>query len=201
VTCAYSRSVITDPVRVPPFVRAKPQRFDLAQSRTGLRVHCCVVGGWASMEARMRIALVVAGLVLSCIVVGCSPPTAVDGATSSAGSASASTSAAVNAVKARIVGVASPTASAVIVTWENSQFSVSIENSALNTSTHSARNSEAVTIAKAIAAAALNDSEFAGLLGVHVEYVARQAGASKQRIVDSIDFRKDSSGGMALHTT
>ena len=153
------------------------------------------------MEARMRIALVVAGLVLSCIVVGCSPPTAVDGATSSAASASASTSAAVNAVKARIVGVASPTASAVIVTWENSQFSVLIENSALNTSTHSARNSEAVTIAKAIAAAALNDPEFAGLLGVHVEYVARQAGASKQRIVDSIDFRKDSSGGMALHTT
>lgn len=149
----------------------------------------------------MRIALVVAGLALSCVAVGCSPPNAVDGATSSASSASAPTDTSVNAVRARIVGVASPTASAVIVTWVNSQFSVSIENSALNTSTHSARNSEAVTIAEAIAAAALNDPELAGLLGVHVEYVARQAGASKPQIVDSIDFRRDSSGGMTLHTT
>ena len=95
----------------------------------------------------------------------------------------------------------SPTASAVIVTWANSQFSVSIENSALNTSTHSARNSEAVTIANAIAAVALNDPELAGLLGIHVEYVAREAGVNKPRVVDSIDFRRDSSGGMALHTT
>jgi hypothetical protein len=71
----------------------------------------------------------------------------------------------------------------------------------LNTSTHSARNSEAVTIADAIAAAALNDPELAGLLGVHVEYVAREAGVNKPRIVDSIDFRRAPSGGMTLHTT
>ncbi len=149
----------------------------------------------------MRMALVITGLALSCIVVGCSPPNAGDGATSSASSASAPTSTSVNAVRARIEGVASPTASAVIVTWANSQFSVSIENSVLNTSTHSARNSEAVTIADAIAAAALNDPELAGLLGVHVEYVAREAGVNKPQIVDSIDFRRDSSGGMTLHTT
>jgi hypothetical protein len=71
----------------------------------------------------------------------------------------------------------------------------------LNTSAHSARNSEAVTIANAIAAVALNDPELAGLLGIHVEYVAREAGVNKPRVVDSIDFRRDSSGGMALHTT
>jgi hypothetical protein len=47
----------------------------------------------------------------------------------------------------------------------------------------------------------MNDPELAGLLGVHVEYVAREAGASKPQIVDSIDFRRDSSGGMTLHTT
>ena len=149
----------------------------------------------------MLKALMVAGLALSCILVGCAPPNAADGATSPASSAVAPASASLNAVRARIVGVASPTASAVIVTWADSQFSVSIENSALNTSTHSARNSEAVTIADAIAAAAMNDPELAGLLGVHVEYVAREAGVNKPRVIDSIDFRRDSSGGMALHTT
>lgn len=149
----------------------------------------------------MRNALMAAALVLSSIVVGCSPPNAADGATSSASTAPAPNFSSVNAVRARIVGLASPTASAVIVTWANSQFSVSIENSALNTSTHSARNSEAVTIANAIAAVALNDPELAGLFGIHVEYVAREAGVNKPRVVDSIDFRRDSSGGMALHTT
>ena len=149
----------------------------------------------------MRNVLMVAGLALSCLVVGCSPPNAVDDPTSSASSVSAPTSTSLNAVRASISEAASPTASAIIVTWANSQLSVSIENSALNTSTHSARNSEAVTIADTIAATALKDPELAGLLGVHVEYVARQVGKDKPQIVDSIDFRKDSSGGMALHTT
>ena len=149
----------------------------------------------------MRIALMVAGLSLSCLVVGCSPQNAGDGATSSAHSAPAPSSTSLNAVRARIEGVASPTASAIIVTWADSQFSVSIENSALNTSTHSARNSEAVTISDAVAAAAVNDPELAGLLGVHVEYVAREAGVNKPRVVDSIDFRRAPSGGMTLHTT
>ena len=149
----------------------------------------------------MRNAMMVAGLALSCLVVGCSPPNAADRPMSSASSALAPTSTSLNAVRANISEAASPTASAVIVTWANSQLFVSIENSVLNTSTHSARNSEAVTIVDAIAAAALNDPELAGLLGVHVEYVARQVGASKPQVVDSIDFRRDSSGGMALHTT
>ena len=149
----------------------------------------------------MRNALIVAALALSCLVVGCSPQNAADGAASSASSVSAPTSTSLNAVRARVSEAASPTASAVIVTWANSQLSVSIENSALNTSTHSARNSEAVTIAHAIAAAAMNDPELAGLLGVHIEYVARQVGVNKPRVVDSVDFRRDSSGGMTLHTT
>ena len=149
----------------------------------------------------MRNAMMVAGLALSCLAVGCVPPNAADRPMSSASSVPAPTSTSLNAVRASISEAASPTASAVIVTWANSQLFVSIENSALNTSTHSARNSEAVTIADAIAAAALNDPALPGLLGVHVEYVARQVGASKPRVVDSIDFRRDSSGGMALHTT
>ena len=149
----------------------------------------------------MRNALMVAGLALSCLVVGCSPQNAPHGATSSANSAPTPSSTSLNAVRAKIEGVASPTASAIIVTWADSQFSVSIENSALNTSTHSARNSEAVTISDAVAAVAVNDPELAGLLGVHVEYVARGAGVNKLRVVDSIDFRRAPSGDMTLHTT
>lgn len=149
----------------------------------------------------MRRALGVTGLAFFCVIAGCSPPNGLDAATSLANSAAESASPSLNAVKEKVAAAASPTASAINLSWVKSQFFVSIENSALNGSTHSARNSEAVTIANTIVAAAANMSEFAGLLGIHVEYVAREVGANKTRMIDSIDFRRDSSGRMSLHTT
>lgn len=149
----------------------------------------------------MRGSLAITGLAILCFTAGCSPPKAVDAATSSEYSPAVSASPSQNTVRQRIVAVTSPTASAVNLTWAESQFFVSIENSALNSSTHSARNSEAVTIADTIVAAVANMSEFVGVLGIHVEYVAREVGASKTRVIDSIDFRRDSSGRMTLHTT
>jgi len=149
----------------------------------------------------MRKSLIASILALTSIVGGCEPSgpaTTTDPATSAGGTVSAS---ALSAVKEKVAGVASPTASAVTIVWNANQFSVTIENSELNNSTHSARNSEATTIADTIVATIANMPEFAGLVGVHIDYVSRESGDGKLSVVDSIDFRKDSTGLMKLHTT
>ncbi len=149
----------------------------------------------------MRKSLIASVLALVSSVGGCepsSPTTTTDPATSMGGTVSPS---ALSAVQEKVAGVASPTASTVTVAWNANQFSVTIENSDLNNSTHSARNSEATTIADTIVTTAASMSEFAGLVGVHIDYVSRESADDKLSVVDGIDFRKDSAGRMKLHTT
>jgi hypothetical protein len=148
----------------------------------------------------MQRSWIVAGLAVASLVAGCSPPrpaATVDAPTSIGGVISTS---ALSIVKERVAAIASPSASSVTVVWAADQFVVTVENSELNRLTHSARNSEATTIAETISTTIANMPEFAGLLGVHIDYVAR-GGDIGTKIVDRIDFRKDSMGRLSLHAT
>jgi len=149
----------------------------------------------------MRTAYASAALALFLALTGCSPAKTEDHVTSPAASGGLAGSPALDAVREKLVAVVSGSPGAMPITWDGSQLSVSIENSALNAATHSARNSEATTIANTIGGAVANLPEFAGLLSVHVQYVAREAGANTTAPVDTIDFRKDALGRMTLHTT
>jgi hypothetical protein len=149
----------------------------------------------------MQQKTLILGLVAVLALGACNPPAAKVTASPSSLTAGAPSASALEAVKAAAAAVGFQTAGAFHVTWASSQIRVSIENSALNGSTHSARNSEAVAIADAISAAIANKPEFAGALGISVAYVARDSGADHTSLVDTIDFRKDSAGRMTLHTT
>ena len=90
---------------------------------------------------------------------------------------------------------------AVTVMLKADQFWITILNSPLNQSSARQREVQATQIASAIAEKLKQDSVFATVLGIHIDYAARPAGNEHTDIVDSIDFRKGSSGTFEHHRT
>ena len=138
----------------------------------------------------MRRSWIVVGLAVAFVIAGCSPPRPAATVDTPPSTGEAVSTSALSVVKERVAAVASPSASSVTVVWAADQFLVTIENSELNRSTHSAQNSEATTIAETISKTIANMPEFAGLLGVHIDYVTR-GGDVGTTTIDRIDFRKD----------
>jgi hypothetical protein len=89
----------------------------------------------------------------------------------------------------------------VMLVLKDNQFWVTVENSPLNDGTARQREAQAARIATAIATQVKGDPELAGILGIHIDYVARSKDSSHTDILDSIDFRKGPDGNFAHHTT
>ncbi len=83
----------------------------------------------------------------------------------------------------------------------DNQFWVTIENSRLNEGTARQREAQATRIVGAITNKVKGDTTFAGILGIHIDYVARSKDGSHSDILDSIDFRERPDGTFAHHTT
>jgi hypothetical protein len=80
-------------------------------------------------------------------------------------------------------------------------FVVSRTNTELNQANHSARDSEASRIATIAAKSIADKPEFKNIHTIRVLYVARLKSGRYEKIIDTVDFRKDPSGVFHFHTT
>jgi hypothetical protein len=87
-----------------------------------------------------------------------------------------------------------------IVTTEKA-ITVERINSNMNGSSHGARNNEATVIGPIVSQAIAEKPDFKAVIVIRVQYVSRTSSASKQRVLDTIEFRKDASGNFQFHQT
>ena len=80
-------------------------------------------------------------------------------------------------------------------------FVVSRINSALNQTNHSARDGEASRIATVVAKTISDGTPYRDIHTIRVLYVATLKPGGQQKIIDTIDFRKDPSGIFHFHIT
>jgi hypothetical protein len=104
-------------------------------------------------------------------------------------------------VKAAIVRVLSADEKAVDVTATPHLIIVSLNNSGLKGRTHAERNTEATAIASTVVMAISEKPAFKNVLAINVRYLSQSGPGAHQKLVDSIDFRKDRSGKFGLHLT
>jgi hypothetical protein len=105
------------------------------------------------------------------------------------------------AIKSAILKATGYADATVTLATRDNQFWVTIENSPLNDGTARQRQAQAARIVGAIANKVRGDTTFAGILGIHIDYVGRTNDGAHSDILDSIDFRKGPDGSFAHHTT
>ncbi len=78
---------------------------------------------------------------------------------------------------------------------------ISRVNSALNQTDHAARDGEASRIATLVAGTIVGKPEFSKIHTIRVQYVGRIKTGGHEKIIDTVDFRRDPSGEFHFHTT
>jgi hypothetical protein len=104
------------------------------------------------------------------------------------------------AIKTAILKITGYADATVVLALKASQFWVVVDSS-LNDGTARQREAQAARIVGAIADTLKGDTAYAGILGIHIDYVARSEDGSHSDILDSIDFRKGPDGRFVHHTT
>ena len=104
-------------------------------------------------------------------------------------------------VRASIVQAIEASDATVDVKVVSNIFVVSRINTVLNQANHSARDSEASQIATIAAKTIADKPEFKNIHTIRVLYVARLKSGRYEKIIDTVDFRKDPSGVFHFHTT
>ena len=104
-------------------------------------------------------------------------------------------------VRASIVKAIGASDATVDVKVVSNIFVVSRINTVLNQANHSARDSEASLIATIAAKTIADKPEFKNIHTIRVLYVARLKSGRYEKIIDTVDFRKDPSGVFHFHTT
>ena len=74
-------------------------------------------------------------------------------------------------------------------------------NSNLNGSSHGARNNEAKAIALVVAKGITDRPDLKNVHTIRVQYLTRLGTEAKDRVLDTVDFRKDPSGIFEFHET
>ena len=74
-------------------------------------------------------------------------------------------------------------------------------NSNLNDFTHGARNNEATAIASAVAKGIADSPNIKNVHTIRVQYQTRLGSAAKDKVLDTVDFRKDPNGVFQFHET
>jgi hypothetical protein len=92
-------------------------------------------------------------------------------------------------------------AKTVHVTSNGSVLVVARVNSPMNDTTHEGRNNEAKVIAALTAKEIGSEPKFAKVSTIRVEYSARSAPGTKDKLVDSVEFRKGPDGVFDFHQT
>ena len=87
------------------------------------------------------------------------------------------------------------------VTIRGNILTVGRVNSNLNDSTHGARNNEATAIASAVAKGIADSPNFKNVHTIRVQYLTRLGSSAKDKVLDTVDFRKDPNGVFQFHET
>ncbi len=98
---------------------------------------------------------------------------------------------------ARIIGAESST---VEIHVKSRIFTVRLVNSKFNEGTPAGRENEAAAIEPIVSKEIARTPQFKGIVTIYVEYV-RRGTTGRTRVVDSIEFRKDTSGAFRHHIT
>ena len=80
-------------------------------------------------------------------------------------------------------------------------FIVSRINSTMNQTNHSARDGEASRIATAVAKSIADIAAYKNIHTIRVMYVATLKPSNSEKVVDTIEFRRDTSGVFHFHAT
>lgn len=110
-------------------------------------------------------------------------------------------SARLGAIQSAIVKATGYRSHDVELTATEQQLVVKVVNSPLANAPNALRQDEASRIVAAIVRAMATKPEFQGIVAVHIDYVARQAGSGDSRTIDAIDFRKNPHGQFRHHMT
>jgi hypothetical protein len=76
-------------------------------------------------------------------------------------------------------------------------------NSTMNSAIHAHGefNKEATAIASVVSRAIADDAEYKAIHTIRVQYLNRAGSSTKDRIIDTIDFRKNPNGAFELHSS
>ncbi len=80
-------------------------------------------------------------------------------------------------------------------------FMVSRVNSTFNQADHTARDGEASRIETLVAGTIVGKPDFSKIHTIRVQYVGRIKTGGHEKIIDTVDFRRDPSGVFHFHTT
>lgn len=84
---------------------------------------------------------------------------------------------------------------------EDHVFKVLRVNGNMTKSNHQGINNEAKSIASVVSKNITDKAEYADILAIRIEYVKRSGTQGKNKVIDSVNFRKDPKGAFILHTT
>jgi hypothetical protein len=104
-------------------------------------------------------------------------------------------------IEKSIVRAIGAEATTVKVTSSGGILLVARVNSNMNGSTHEGRNNEAQVIAPLVAKEIGGNQNFGNTTTIRVEYVVRSPPTMKNKIVDSVEFRKGPDGVFDFHQT
>jgi hypothetical protein len=110
-------------------------------------------------------------------------------------------SAALDNARTAIIQAIGPEKDTVDIVTTGNLVTVERVNSNMNGSSHGARNNEAAVIGPIVVQAIAEKPEFKGVVVIRVQYVSRASSASKHKVLDTIEFRKDASGNFQFHQT
>jgi hypothetical protein len=74
-------------------------------------------------------------------------------------------------------------------------------NSNMNGAPHQLINNESISIAAVVSKAIANNSEYGDVHTIRVQYLDRSGSPPKDKVLDSVEFRKGQNGEFDLHAT
>lgn len=80
-------------------------------------------------------------------------------------------------------------------------FTVARVNSNLNEASHGARDNEATAIASIVSKEIVDKPEFRNIIAIRVQYRTRSEPPGSDKVIDTVDFRKDPTGAFQFHRT
>ena len=115
------------------------------------------------------------------------------------GTVTAQSSEAQAKIRAAIVQSTAAPEKSIELTFKFGSLTILMVNSTLKGSTHQGYADDAHAAMQAAVLAVKDDPKFAKLNSVTVNYIERTASPQKDKILDSVEFRKNASGAFVLH--
>jgi hypothetical protein len=78
---------------------------------------------------------------------------------------------------------------------------ISRVNSNMNDAPHQLVSNEATSIASVVSKAIVDEPEFKGIHTIRVQYLDRSGSPAKNKVIDSVEFRKGKNGVFEIHLT